>query len=49
MPTKKKHEGMFILWELFLVSTETHVLLLTHNSGERAASLSLNQRGLLCH
>lgn len=40
---------MFILWELFLFSTETHVLLLTHNFGERAASLSLNQRGLLCH
>lgn len=46
---QKKHEGMFILWELFLFSTETHMLLLTHNFGERAASLSLSQRGLLCH
>lgn len=26
----KKHEGMFILWELFLLSTETRVLPLTH-------------------
>lgn len=29
MPTKK-HGGMFILWELLLLSTEIHVFLLTY-------------------